>query len=166
MRQIEKTAKTYEEALESALEELNASISEVDVLTLEEGSKGLFGLFGSRPYKIRVTLKGGESAAEDELDVKSLLAPEKPAKKAEPKPEKQPEKKAAPAPEKKRTEAELIKTAKFGEKIVPASAKAAEKAPEPEAKPAPAQQAKRSMPEAETLKKFAFGEKTTPKKEG
>ena len=106
---------------------------------------------------------------------KAAEAPAKPAEKPVVKPsdkpapkktEKQPEKKAAPAPEKKRTEAELIKTAKFGEKIVPASAKAAEKAPEPEAKPAPAQQAKRSMPEAETLKKFAFGEKITPKKEG
>lgn len=78
MRSIEKTAKTYEEALESALKELNASITDVDVLTLEEGSKGLFGLFGSRPYKIRVTLKAAEAAAEDELDVKSLLAPKKP----------------------------------------------------------------------------------------
>ena len=97
MRQIEKTAKTYEEALESALSELNASISEVDVLTLEEGSKGLFGLFGSRPYKIRVTLKESKADDGDELDVMSLLAPEKPAKEAEPKPQKKPEYK----PEKK-----------------------------------------------------------------
>ena len=90
MRQIEKTAKTYEEALESALEELNASISEVDVLTLEEGSKGLFGLFGSRPYKIRVTLKQSEADETDELDVKSLLAGDKADRKPELKVERKP----------------------------------------------------------------------------
>ena len=126
MRQIEKTAKTYEEALESALSELNASISEVDVLTLEEGSKGLFGLFGSRPYKIRVTLKGGESAAEDELDVKSLLAPEKPAKKAEPKPEKKPEKK----PERKAEKKPEPKAEPKEEKAEAAEEKKTEAAPE------------------------------------
>ena len=126
MKQIEKTAKTYEEALESALEELNVSISEVDVLTLEEGSKGLFGLFGSRPYKIRVTLKNSESAADDELDVKSLLAPEKPAKKAEPKPEKKPEKK----PERKTEKKPEPKAEPAEEKTEAAEEKKPEAAPE------------------------------------
>ena len=97
MKSIEKSAKTYEEALETALKELDASISDVDVLTLEEGSKGLFGLFGSRPYKIRVTLKENASAAGDELDVMSLLNGDKPKKKPEPEPEKKPE----PKPERK-----------------------------------------------------------------
>ena len=90
MRSVDKSAKTREEALEAALQELNASIADVDVQVLEEGSKGLFGLFGSRPYKIRVTLRNQESR-DDELDVLSLLndrkdkapQPEKPAPKAE-----------------------------------------------------------------------------------
>ena len=36
-----------------------------------EGSKGLLGLFGSRPYKVRVTLKQEETT--DDLDLDSLL---------------------------------------------------------------------------------------------
>ena len=99
MRSIEKSAKTYEEALESALKELNASITDVDVLTLEEGSKGLFGLFGSRPYKIRVTLKTDDTDESTELDVKSLLAPKKPERKPEPKPERKPEARPERKPE-------------------------------------------------------------------
>ena len=172
MRQIEKTAKTYEEALESALEELNASISEVDVLTLEEGSKGLFGLFGSRPYKIRVTLKGGESAAEDELDVKSLLAPEKPAKKAEPKPEKKPEKK----PERKAEKKPEPKAEPKEEKAEAAEEKKTEAAPEkkparrpepvrrvnPDRKPASAEEAPEAEEETEAEETAPAGNSEAP----
>ena len=121
MRSVDKSAKTREEALEAALQELNASIADVDVQVLEEGSKGLFGLFGSRPYKIRVTLRNQESR-DDELDVLSLLndrkdkapQPEKPAPKAE-KPER-PAKAEKPEKAKKtepaREEAEEEKPAK------------------------------------------------------
>ena len=102
MRSVEKSAKTREEALEAALQELNASIADVDVQVLEEGSKGLFGLFGSRPYRLRVTLRGQESR-EDELDVMSLLNDKKEPAKPAPEPEKparaeKPER--APRPEK------------------------------------------------------------------
>ncbi len=118
MREVIKTAKTYEEALEAALQELNASITDVDVLTLEEGSKGLFGLFGSRPYKIRVTLKNSKDEAEDELDIKSLLNGDKPAKKPdpakkpEPRPARKPEPKPAPAAEDKPAEEKEAKEEK------------------------------------------------------
>ena len=109
MRSVEKSAKTYEEALEAALKELNASISDVDVLTLEEGSKGLFGFFGSRPTKIRVTLK----EQEEEEDLLSLLHDEE--KKPEPvrrtpKPEKA-EKPARPVEQKKPAEPKPAKPA-------------------------------------------------------
>lgn len=57
MKSIEVTARTVEEAIAKGLEELQASQSQVSFLVLEEGSKGLFGLFGSRPAKIRMTLK-------------------------------------------------------------------------------------------------------------
>lgn len=105
MKSVEKSAKTYEEAVTAALEELNAAISDVDVLVLEEGSKGLFGLFGSRPTKVRVTLKEKE-AEDDLLDLLYDKKPEvkKPAPKAEKKPvpeEKpisKPEPAAAPVP--------------------------------------------------------------------
>ncbi len=150
MKEVIKTAKTYEEALEAALQELNASISDVDVLTLEEGSKGLFGLFGSRPYKIRVTLKGGSAEAEDELDVMSLLNSGKPARKPErkpePKPERKPEPKAEPEQDKAAESADAPEKEEKAEKknrrpepvrrVNPDRKPAEAAAPAPEAEPA------------------------------
>ena len=90
MKQYEASAKTVEEAIEIGLQELGVSIGDVDVQVVEEGSKGLFGLFGSRPVKVRLTVKASE---EDPLA--DLLEEKKPAeKKAEKKPEKKAEKKA------------------------------------------------------------------------
>lgn len=54
---IEKSGKTVEEAIEYALTELNTTRDHVDVEVLEEPSKGLFGLFGSKPARVKVTLK-------------------------------------------------------------------------------------------------------------
>lgn len=48
MKSYESSAKTIEEAISAGLEKLGASISDVTIDVLEEGSKGLFGLFGSR----------------------------------------------------------------------------------------------------------------------
>ena len=58
MKTYEATGKNYEEALQNGLNALHATISDVTVETLEEGSKGLFGFFLSlihiseptRPY--------------------------------------------------------------------------------------------------------------------
>ena len=63
MKQYEASAKTVEEAIELGLQELGVSIGDVDVRVVEEGSKGLFGLFGSRPAKVRITMK--EEASDD-----------------------------------------------------------------------------------------------------
>ena len=60
MKQFEAAAKTVEEAIEQGLQELGVSIGDVDVMVVEEGSKGLFGLFGSRPAKVRLTVKAAE----------------------------------------------------------------------------------------------------------
>lgn len=54
---VEKTGKNIEEALKAALEELEASKEEVDVEVLDEGSRGVLGLIGSKMAKIRVTRK-------------------------------------------------------------------------------------------------------------
>jgi spoIIIJ-associated protein len=54
---VEKTGKTVQEAVESALEELNADEDEVEIEVLDEGSKGLLGLLGSKQAKVRVTLR-------------------------------------------------------------------------------------------------------------
>lgn len=54
---VEKTAKTVQEAISAALLELNTEESNVDVDILEEGSKGIFGLIGSKLARVRVTLR-------------------------------------------------------------------------------------------------------------
>ena len=54
---IEKTGKTVEDALKAALAELGVNESEVDVEVLETPSKGIFGFFGSKPARIKVTVK-------------------------------------------------------------------------------------------------------------
>lgn len=56
---VEKTAKTAEEALELALEELGVSKDQVDYEVVEETEKkGLFGLFGSaKQVRIKVTVR-------------------------------------------------------------------------------------------------------------
>ena len=110
MKSVEKSAKTYEEAVAAALSELDAAISDVDVLVLEEGSKGLFGLFGSRPTKVRVTLK----EKEEEDDLLSILfeqkKPEpKPARRSEPKPA-EPKEEPKPAEPKEEPKAEAVKS--------------------------------------------------------
>ena len=57
---IEKSAKTVEDALKAALKELGVSEAEVDYEVLEEPSKGFLGIIGTKPAKIKVTLKENE----------------------------------------------------------------------------------------------------------
>lgn len=57
---VEKSAKTVQEAIDSALEELGADIDDVEVEVLEEGNKGIFGI-RSKSAKVRVTLKRSRS---------------------------------------------------------------------------------------------------------
>ena len=57
LKSVEKTAKTMEEALESALEELGVSEDRVTVERLEEPSKGLFGFIGGKPARILVNVR-------------------------------------------------------------------------------------------------------------
>ncbi|MBQ8555649.1 MAG: Jag N-terminal domain-containing protein [Clostridia bacterium] len=101
MKNYEATGKTYEEALQNGLTALGATISDVTIDVLEEGSKGLFGLFGSRPFKLRLTVK---EEIEDDPLADLFVKPEQPkapkAPKAEKKPEPKQEKKSEPKAEK------------------------------------------------------------------
>lgn len=54
---IEKSGKTVEDALQAALDELKVGAEDVEIEILESPSKGIFGFFGAKPAKIRVTLK-------------------------------------------------------------------------------------------------------------
>jgi len=55
MTTIEKTAKTKEEAIELALNELGAALEDVEVEVIEEGAKGFLGL-GGKDAVVKVTL--------------------------------------------------------------------------------------------------------------
>lgn len=54
---IEKTGKNVQEAVSIALAELNVDEDKADIEILDEGSKGLFGILGSKSARVRVTLK-------------------------------------------------------------------------------------------------------------
>ena len=135
MKFYEFTGKTEAEAIDQGLQELGLSIADVDVQVVEEGSKGLFGLFGSRPVKVRLTLKDAE---EDPLA--DLLEDKKPAKKAEKKPEPKVEKKTEkpaekkPALEKKAEKKAEKKTEKKAEPKAAKESEASEKAEKPAVK--------------------------------
>ena len=127
MRIKEFTGKTTQEAIDNGLAELGVTIADVHVDVLQEGAKGLFGLFGSKPACVRLTVM--EDEREDDHGLSDLLGsfslneqkkksapkpaapkpaapkPEAPkpeakpdAPKAEAKPEKKPEKKPEAAP--------------------------------------------------------------------
>jgi len=61
-----KTAKTVEKALQAALEELGVPEEQVMYEVLDRPSKGLFGLLGGKPARVRVTRKE-EKTGETEL---------------------------------------------------------------------------------------------------
>nr|WP_144926151.1 RNA-binding cell elongation regulator Jag/EloR [Paenibacillus bovis] len=57
MREITATGQNVEEAVESALAQLKATRERVDISIVDEGKRGLLGLFGSRPAIVKVILK-------------------------------------------------------------------------------------------------------------
>lgn len=57
MKQITATGQTVEEAVESALAQLKTSKDRTDIDIIDEGKKGIFGIFGSRPAVVKVTIK-------------------------------------------------------------------------------------------------------------
>ena len=112
MRSQEFTGKTTQEAIDAGLAALGVTIADVHVDVIQEGAKGLFGLFGSKPACVRLTVMDDEK--EDDHGLSDLLSSfsinEPQRKKAEKKPvekkpaaEKKPtEKKAEKKPEEKK----------------------------------------------------------------
>ncbi len=136
MKVYEYSARTIQEAIDQGLEELGVAISDVTVDVLEEGSKGLFGLFGSRPAKVRITMKDEE----DTDDVaRAILADA--MKPEESKPRKEKAEKPAPKAEKE------------------------EKAEKPAPKPRKPKAPKEEAAKAEDAKEDAPKAKAEPKKE-
>ncbi len=56
MESIEIEGKTVEEAIKKALAQLKAKRSEVQIKIISEEVRGLFGMLGAKPAKIRATL--------------------------------------------------------------------------------------------------------------
>ena len=107
MRSQEFTGKTTQEAIDAGLAALGVTIADVHVDVLQEGAKGLFGLFGSKPARVRLTVM--EDEREDDHGLSDLLGSfslgdaqprkkpqQRPAPKAETKPA--PKAEAKPAP--------------------------------------------------------------------
>ena len=130
--------KTREEAIDAGLEALDLTIDEVTVEDVEEGSKGLFGLFGSRPWTVRITAIEDDEVSEV-LDTHSLFAnslDEKPVKKQaaeKQQPAEKKEKKPAPKKQAEKPEKKEDAPAETSEKAdsAPAEKKPAEKKQQP-----------------------------------
>ena len=169
MRSQEFTGKTTQEAIDAGLAALCVTIADVHVDVIQEGAKGLFGLFGSKPACVRLTVMDDEK--EDDHGLSDLLSSfsinEPQRKKAEKKPA---EKKAAEKkPEKKPEEKKEVKAEAKAE--VKTEAKAEVKAEiKPEAKPQPKAEAKaeektEAAPKAEKPKQPREKKPRAPKAE-
>ena len=64
MKSIVSSAKTMEEAVTLGLEKLGASLGDVSIDIIDEGSKGLFGLIGGKPARVRLTVRDGMEEAD------------------------------------------------------------------------------------------------------
>ena len=171
MRSQEFTGKTTQEAIDAGLAAFGVTIADVHVDVLQEGAKGLFGLFGSKPALVRLTVmeeeKEDDHGLSDLLGSFSLNEPQpqrkkKPAApkaevKAEPeaktekkaeepkKAELKPEKKAEPKPEKKQEPKAEEKPEVKAEAPAEQETKPEKKERKPRAKKAP----KAEVPKAE-----------------
>ena len=139
MRSVESSAKTMEEAISLGLEKLEASIADVTIDIVEEGTKGFLGI-GSKPFVVRLTVREEEEAAGDVLgdahleDAMKEKAEKKPARKKQPKAEKTEtaEKTEQPKTEKKESKPKAEKKQPKAEEVKeePAAEQAADAVPE------------------------------------
>ena len=179
MKTYEATGKNYEEALQNGLTALHATISDVTVETLEEGSKGLFGLFGSKPCKLRLTLHEVEEEVEEDdplADLLSSVKVEAPKPAAQPKPQPKPvqPKPAQPKPAQPKPAQEKPAEVKVEVKVeTPVEASAVEAAPavtdaapaaDAAERPAPVQRKRSDRPKKDKPRQpKAEGEQNAPK---
>ena len=160
MRIKEFTGKTTQEAIDNGLAELGVTIADVHVDVLQEGAKGLFGLFGSKPACVRLTVM--EDEREDDHGLSDLLGSfslNEQKKKSAPKPaapKPAAPKPAAPKPEAPKPEAKLdAPKAEAKPEMKP------EKKPEkkPEAAPVPPVEEKKPQVPVPYLLRIATNEK-------
>ena len=56
MKQVTATGQTVEEAVKSALAQLKTTKDRADISIVDEGKRGIFGIFGSRPAVVKVSV--------------------------------------------------------------------------------------------------------------
>lgn len=98
MKSFEASGRTVEEAISAGLAENGLSIGDVNVEILEEGSKRLFGLFGSREARVRLTLIEETVSHSDTAEMFKDSLTEAPAPRSKPARPKQQPQKAETAP--------------------------------------------------------------------
>ena len=159
MRSQEFTGKTTQEAIDAGLAAFGVTIADVHVDVLQEGAKGLFGLFGSKPARVRLTVM--EEDREDDHGLSDLLGSfSLNENQKKPKPASVP--KAAPA---QKAEAPKAQKAEQAPKAAPAPKTEAPKAaPAPVPKAAPAQKTEQA-PKAEAPKTEAEAAEPAPQAE-
>ena len=156
MRSQEFTGKTTQEAIDAGLAALGVTIADVHVDVIQEGAKGLFGLFGSKPACVRLTVMDDEK--EDDHGLSDLLSSfslndQQPRKKQAPKAEKKPEVKAEAKAEVKTEAKPEVKAEK------PVEKKAEKKAEKPVEK----KTEKKAEVKAETEEKTEVKAEAAPK---
>jgi spoIIIJ-associated protein len=57
VKQVTATGQNVEEAVKSALAQLKTSRDRTEISIIDEGKKGIFGIFGTRPAVVKVTVK-------------------------------------------------------------------------------------------------------------
>jgi spoIIIJ-associated protein len=72
VKEVTATAATVDEAVQSALRQLGVSENRAEIIVLDEGKKGLFGIFGSRPAVVKAILKI-DPIKEAELFLKKVI---------------------------------------------------------------------------------------------
>jgi len=68
MNEVKISAKSYDEALTNALIELQTTSDNVKITVLEEGSDGLFGILGGKPWVLAVKMISEDERISDETD--------------------------------------------------------------------------------------------------
>jgi spoIIIJ-associated protein len=74
MHSVEATGRTLEEAKEKALQMLGVTDDQVEWQILDEGSRGIFGVLGSTPARVRATVKSAPREAPSEESERKALA--------------------------------------------------------------------------------------------
>ena len=149
MKIQEFTGKTTQEAIDNGLAELGVTIADVHVDVLQEGAKGLFGLFGSKPARVRLTIM--EEEREDDHGLSDLIGSLSLNDQAKKKPQPKPAVKAEPA--KPAVKPEAPKAAPKAEAVKPAPKAEPVKAEAPKAEPKPVVKTEAPKAEAEQAEK-------------